>query len=544
MRAPIKTCAMGALASPAPQAAAAAAQVVARLGAIEMPASQWPELPAELQALVSGPQASSDTAKACALDAIGFLCEDVDEDALPPGSVDALLTPIVFGMQPAAPGADPGVRMSATRALLNSLGFTKANFEKDAERDAIMGAVLAAMAPPAQPPTGAEAPEVVRVAAYECAARVVELYYDKVGPYIHKLFELTVGAIRGGEGEPVVLQAIEFWTAMCEEEDDILSEHDEFGAGAVSDARTCHNYIAGAFEHLLPLLLTNTLTKQDESADDNEWNVAAAGAVCLGAITYTCGNLAEVSKNSTAVETIVQTVLAFVQARRRARRRALPRLLREPLESASPSNRRPRTHPPPPPPPPPHPPPGPAPVARSRPSRHSRSHARPARARARAGQHPARRVAQPRGRGDGLLPDPRGHGRPRVDEGARADGAADADPPLREGRRAHPRARHRRLHHLRGVPPAHARARRRADRPVALHEHDHDARHVARRRAAPRGGARARPCATARSRAPSSRARRARRSRSTSRRCSSSCGRAPSAPTAPTRTCACRRTRR
>ena len=224
MRTPIKTCAMGALKSPAPQAAAAGAQVVARLGAIEMPASQWPELPAELQALVSGPQASSDTAKACALDAIGFLCEDVDEDALPPGSVDALLTPIVFGMQPAAPGADARVRESATRALLNSLSFTKANFEKDAERDAIMGAVLAAMAPPAQPPTGAEAPEAVRVAAYECAARVIELYYDKVGPYIHKLFELTVGAIRGGEGEPVVLQAIEFWTAMCEEEDDILSE--------------------------------------------------------------------------------------------------------------------------------------------------------------------------------------------------------------------------------------------------------------------------------------------------------------------------------
>ena len=41
-----------------------------------------------------------------------------------------------------------------------------------------------------------------------------------------------------------------------------------------SACSACARYVQGAFEHLLPLLLSNTLTRQDEDADESEWNVA------------------------------------------------------------------------------------------------------------------------------------------------------------------------------------------------------------------------------------------------------------------------------
>ena len=80
-----------------------------------------------------------------------------------------ILTAIVDGARDERPES---VRAAAMAALHTSLGFAQKNFETEAERNVIMQTICSNMRPP---PT----PSAVRLAAHECAARVVKLYYDK-----------------------------------------------------------------------------------------------------------------------------------------------------------------------------------------------------------------------------------------------------------------------------------------------------------------------------------------------------------------------------
>ncbi|CAN0300534.1 unnamed protein product [Phaeothamnion confervicola] len=87
--------------------------------------------------------------------------------------------------------------------------------------------------------------------------------------------------------EEVALQAVEFWSTLCDEEAAIGvsatfgEETEEYGMENVD--RTSRNYVAMAVPHLVPLLL-ETLTKQQEDHDDDEWGIATAGATCLGLV--------------------------------------------------------------------------------------------------------------------------------------------------------------------------------------------------------------------------------------------------------------------
>jgi len=70
----------------------------------------------------------------------------------------------------------------------------------------------------------------VQVGAFECLVRIMSCYYDKMDFYMERaLFgvsfleidlanqQLTIMGMRHPE-EPVALQAIEFWSTVCEEE--------------------------------------------------------------------------------------------------------------------------------------------------------------------------------------------------------------------------------------------------------------------------------------------------------------------------------------
>ena len=79
-RAQIKAMLVACLRSGVAQAAHTAAQCVARVGAVELPAAQWPELLPALQGYVRDADAA-DGCKVASLNAIGFLCDALDEDA-------------------------------------------------------------------------------------------------------------------------------------------------------------------------------------------------------------------------------------------------------------------------------------------------------------------------------------------------------------------------------------------------------------------------------------------------------------------------------
>nr|XP_055113278.1 importin subunit beta-1 isoform X2 [Symphalangus syndactylus] len=117
-----------------------ASQCVAGIACAEIPVNQWPELIPQLVANVTNPN-STEHMKESTLEAIGYICQDIDPEQLQDKS-NEILTAIIQGMRKEEPSNN--VKLAATNALLNSLEFTKANFDKESERHFIMQVVCEA----------------------------------------------------------------------------------------------------------------------------------------------------------------------------------------------------------------------------------------------------------------------------------------------------------------------------------------------------------------------------------------------------------------
>ncbi|KAL9439633.1 hypothetical protein AB3S75_025154 [Citrus x aurantiifolia] len=274
VKAQIKSFILKTLSSPAHDARSTASQVVAKVAGIELPHKQWPEL---IGALLSNIHQLPPHTKQATLETLGYICEEVSSDAVEQDHVNKILTAVVQGMNASESNND--VRLAATRALYNALGFAQANFSNDMERDYIMRVVCEATL----------CPEVkIRQAAFECLVAISSTYYEKLTPYIQDIFNITAKAVREDE-EPVALQAIEFWSSVCDEEIDIL---EEYGGDFSGDSDIpCFYFIKHALPVLVPLLL-ETLLKQEEDQDQDEgaWNIAMAGGTCLGLVARTVGD--------------------------------------------------------------------------------------------------------------------------------------------------------------------------------------------------------------------------------------------------------------
>lgn len=282
----IKDLLLRTLGSPVPEARHTAAQVIAKVGSIEIPQKQWPEL---IQSLLNNmTQADSPAAvKQATLESLGYICEEISHEDLVQDEVNAVLTAVVQGMNLAELSVE--VRLAATKALYNALDFAQTNFQNDMERNYIMKVVC----------DTAKAKEVeVRQAAFECLVSIASTYYDVLEPYMQTLFELTSAAVKGDE-EAVALQAIEFWSSICDEE----IELQEYDNSEGEDSSPHSHFIEKARASLVPMLL-ETLLKQeeDQDQDDSIWNISMAGGTCLGLVARTVGN------------EIVPLVMPFVEA--------------------------------------------------------------------------------------------------------------------------------------------------------------------------------------------------------------------------------------
>ncbi|KAK4277585.1 hypothetical protein QN277_015562 [Acacia crassicarpa] len=270
----IKSCLLQTLSSSAVDARSTASQVIAKVAGIELPQKQWPEL---VGSLLSNIHQIPAHVKQATLETLGYLCEEISPEVLDQDQVNKILTAVIQGMN--VTDGDNDVRLAATRALYNALGFAQANFSNDMERDYIMRVVCETTM----------SPEVkIRQAAFECLVSIASMYYEKLAPYIQDIFNITAKAVRGDE-EPVALQAIEFWSTICDEETDIL---EEYGGDSTGDSDlACFYFIRQALPALVPLLL-ETLLKQEEDQDLDEgaWNIAMAGGTCLGLVACTVGD--------------------------------------------------------------------------------------------------------------------------------------------------------------------------------------------------------------------------------------------------------------
>lgn len=286
MKAQIKDLLLRTLGSSASEARHTSAQVIAKVASIEIPRKQWPELIGSL--LKNMTQQDSPAAlKQATLETLGYVCEEISHQDLVQDEVNSVLTAVVQGMNLAEHSCE--VRLAATKALYNALDFAQTNFENDMERNYIMKVVCE---------TAISKEADIRQAAFECLVSIASTYYDVLEPYMQTLFQLTSNAVKGDE-ESVALQAIEFWSSICDEE----IELQEYGTLEGGDSGSTHSrFIEKALPYLVPLLL-DTLLKQeeDQDQDDSIWNISMSGGTCLGLVARTVG------------DSVVKLVMPFVE---------------------------------------------------------------------------------------------------------------------------------------------------------------------------------------------------------------------------------------
>ncbi|KAL1776437.1 importin subunit beta-1 [Sigmodon hispidus] len=233
-----------------------ASQCEAGIACAEIPVNQWPELIPQLVASVTNPN-STEHMKESTLEAIGYICQDIDPEQLQ-DKFNEILTAIIQGMRKEEPSNN--VKLAATNALLNSLESTKANFDKESERHFIMQ---------------------VACEATQCPdTRYMETYMGSA------LFAITIEAMKSDIDE-VALQGIEFWSNVCDEEMDLAIEVSEAAEQGWPPEHTSKFYAKGTLQYLVPIL-TQTLTKQDENDDNNDWNPCKAAGVCLMLLSTCC----------------------------------------------------------------------------------------------------------------------------------------------------------------------------------------------------------------------------------------------------------------
>ncbi|TPX34252.1 hypothetical protein SmJEL517_g03047 [Synchytrium microbalum] len=286
IKATIRSATVSTLGSQEIRAAHTAAQAVAAIAAVDLPRREWPELIPSLLNNVT--MTDNKILKQATLQAIGFICDEIEPMVLAT-EANPILTAVVQGARKEETSQD--VRLAAIQALSNSLEFVRENFEREGERNIIMQVVCEAT----------QSPDAnVQVAAFECLVRIMSLYYDKMGAYMQRaLFGLTLLAMKS-DNQSIVLQAVEFWSTVCEEELELAAEAQEATEAGEQPTRQSQQFANGAVTELAPILLW-LLTKKEEDDDEDEWNESMAAATCLTLLA----NCVE--------DTIVQPVISFVQ---------------------------------------------------------------------------------------------------------------------------------------------------------------------------------------------------------------------------------------
>ena len=268
VRAQVKSELLNTLASEFQPVRYTAALAIANLARMELPYNEWPDL---LNILINVCNSNEDSHIEASLTTIGYICEESNNSDELRGVLQhyssQLLDVICKGM--ARP--TPSVQYFAANALVNSLEFVHGNMAVDAQRDYLMNAVC-------QTCTGAPEPRI-REKAMECLAKIAYLYYEYLGNYIAAIAQLTSNAISNDEPE-VGLQALQFWSTVCNTEKEIKDEDIE---------GTCLGFSEQAMS-MLSDILTQCLLKQEDGQTEEDWNLSTAASKCLVALAESVGN--------------------------------------------------------------------------------------------------------------------------------------------------------------------------------------------------------------------------------------------------------------
>mmetsp|Transcript_86431 Transcript_86431/g.201067 ORF Transcript_86431/g.201067 Transcript_86431/m.201067 type:complete len:860 (+) Transcript_86431:220-2799(+) len=282
----VKEATTSALIAPELDVGKAAAQVLAKIGAIEVPTGEWSGL---VPLLLNHVTNTDPRARQIALITLGYLCEELvvlQEEGLNINEEisNNVLTAVVQGMK----DEDTSTKLEATSAFYHAVVLAQRNFRNQVEQEVIMQVVCNTCM--------YKGAEMVQIKAFECLVQIATEYYDFLMPYMNLIGPLTWDTIKNAS-EKVAIPAMEFWSTVCDEE---LYLADLISSGQAGERRSL-NLIKQALQHLVPLL-NETLTRQQDEEDDDTWNLAMAAGTCLGLV-------AQVVRDD-----CVDLVLTFVQA--------------------------------------------------------------------------------------------------------------------------------------------------------------------------------------------------------------------------------------
>ncbi|SCU78925.1 LAME_0A06436g1_1 [Lachancea meyersii CBS 8951] len=284
-RAAVRNYGLSGLMDPEPRVANAAAQLIAAIATIELPRNDWPDL---MKIMVDNTAAQQpENIKRASLLALGYICEAANSgsESLVAQSNNILIA-IVQGAQASEPSK--AVRLTALNALADSLAFIKNNMEREGERNYLMQVVCEA--------TQTTDDSDIQAAAFGCLCKIMSLYYFLMKPYMEQaLYALTVSTMQS-QDEKVASMAVEFWSTICEEEIDIAYELAQFPQSPLQS----FNFALTSIQEVIPNLL-NLLSRQNEDAEDDDWNVAMSAGACLQLFAQNCGNY------------VVEPVLRYVE---------------------------------------------------------------------------------------------------------------------------------------------------------------------------------------------------------------------------------------
>ena len=98
--------------------------------------------------------------------------------------------------------------------------------------------------------------------------------------------QITLNAMESEEDD-IVLQGVEFWSSVCDEEIELQIEAAEAQETNTNPSTYSRHYAKGALQFIVPILLP-ILTKQEEHDDEEGWTPHKAAGVCLMLLASCC----------------------------------------------------------------------------------------------------------------------------------------------------------------------------------------------------------------------------------------------------------------
>lgn len=135
---------------------------------------------------------------------LGFLCEDLEPEDISADLLNSILGSVLQNIIP----DQKELSLIAIRAFARAAPVTNRNFQVKEQRDFIMNAIFQA--------TQIDDEEALKY-LMQSLCDIARVNYDYLEEYILPIGEMTVKYINSDMKE-VALQAIEFWTSLCEVE--------------------------------------------------------------------------------------------------------------------------------------------------------------------------------------------------------------------------------------------------------------------------------------------------------------------------------------